>query len=159
MSSGKIGTCEYLAGKDILPSDQSRIIEQAKLTCFPFGKSFEKQTKIIEEQVKKQDEVLKVLKPEENNESIKSIEGHFPKDMRTSEIKNEMNDIEEWESKIWNKNYIYDLPQYDTIRSFGDSIYNGKISINEAEIKQAKLLECIVDFGNKSRPRSNKRSG
>ena len=41
--SWKIEECEYLTGKEILRSDQSRIIEQAKFTYFPFDKSFEKQ--------------------------------------------------------------------------------------------------------------------
>ena len=31
LSSGKIDTYEYLTGKEVLPSDQSRIIEQIKL--------------------------------------------------------------------------------------------------------------------------------
>ena len=44
---------EYLTGKEILPSDQSRIIEQAKFTYSPLGKAFENQIKIIEEQGKK----------------------------------------------------------------------------------------------------------
>ena len=30
--------------------------------------------------------------------------------------------------------YTYDFQQYDTIRSFGDSIYTGKISIDEVEM-------------------------
>ena len=33
-----------LTGKEILSSDQSRIIEQAKLAYSPLGKAFEKQT-------------------------------------------------------------------------------------------------------------------
>ena len=37
-----------------MPSDQNRIIEQAKFTYSPLGKAFEKQPKIIEEQGKKQ---------------------------------------------------------------------------------------------------------
>ena len=37
----------------MLPSDQNRIIEQAKFTCFSFGKVFEKQTKTVEYQVEK----------------------------------------------------------------------------------------------------------
>ena len=37
-----------------MPSDQSRIIEQAKFTYSPLGKAFEKQIKTIEEQKKKQ---------------------------------------------------------------------------------------------------------
>ena len=41
-----------LTGKEILSSDQSRLIEIAKLAYSPLGKAFEKQTKIIEEQRK-----------------------------------------------------------------------------------------------------------
>ena len=40
LSSGKIDKYEYLTGKDILPSNQQQIIEQAKFTYSPFGKSF-----------------------------------------------------------------------------------------------------------------------
>ena len=40
-------------GEEILPSDQSRIIEQAKFTYSPLGIAFEKLTKVIEEQGKK----------------------------------------------------------------------------------------------------------
>ena len=40
----------YLSVKLInLPSDQSRIIEQAKFTYYPLGKAFERQTKTIED--------------------------------------------------------------------------------------------------------------
>ena len=49
LSSGKIDKYEYLAGEDILPSNQKQIIEQAKFTYSPLKKAFEKQTK---EQVK-----------------------------------------------------------------------------------------------------------
>ena len=35
LSSGKIDKYECLTGKEILPSDQSRIIEQAKFTYCP----------------------------------------------------------------------------------------------------------------------------
>ena len=51
--SGKIDKYEYLTGEEILPYDQSRIIEQAKFTYSPLGKAFEKQIKTIEEQGKK----------------------------------------------------------------------------------------------------------
>ena len=44
---------EYLAAKEILPSDQSRIIAQAKFTSSPLGNAFEKQIKAIKEQGKK----------------------------------------------------------------------------------------------------------
>ena len=52
LSSGKIDKYEYLTGEEILPSDQSRIIEQIKFMCAPLGKAFKKQIKTIEEQGK-----------------------------------------------------------------------------------------------------------
>ena len=61
LSSGKIDKYEYLTGKEILPSDQSRIIEQAKSTYSLLGKAFEKQIKTIEDQGIKEVEALKVL--------------------------------------------------------------------------------------------------
>ena len=42
ISSGKIDKHKYLTDKDLLPSDQIRIIEQAKFTYCPLGKFFEK---------------------------------------------------------------------------------------------------------------------
>ena len=52
LSSGEFNKYEFLTGQGILPSDQSRIIEQAKFTYSPLGKAFEKQIKIIEDQGK-----------------------------------------------------------------------------------------------------------
>ena len=54
LSSGEIRKYEYLTGENILPSNQQQIIEQAKFTYSPLGKSFEKQMKAIEDQGKKQ---------------------------------------------------------------------------------------------------------
>ena len=47
LSSGKIHKYEYLTGEDILPSNQQKMIEQAKFTYSPLGKAFEKQMKAI----------------------------------------------------------------------------------------------------------------
>ena len=52
-SSGKIDKYECFIGEEILPSDQSRIIKQARFTYSHLGKSFEKQIKTIEDQEKK----------------------------------------------------------------------------------------------------------
>ena len=54
LSSGKIDKYEYLTGEEILPSNQGKIIEQAKFTYSPLRIAFEKQTKTIEEQGRKQ---------------------------------------------------------------------------------------------------------
>ena len=64
LSSGKIDKFEYLIVEEIRPSDQSRIIEQAKFTFSPLGKTFEKQIKTIDELRRKQAEALEVLKSE-----------------------------------------------------------------------------------------------
>ena len=48
-----------------MPSNQQQIIEQAKFTYSPLGKAFEKQTKTIEDQGKKQIDALVDLKPKE----------------------------------------------------------------------------------------------
>ena len=74
LSSGKIDKYEYHAGEEILPSNQKQIIEQAKVTYSPLGKVFEKQTKTIEAQGKKQVDAIKEHKKEiiESNEVIKN---------------------------------------------------------------------------------------
>ena len=63
--------------------DQRKIIEQSKFTNSLLGKAFEKQIKAIEDQRIKH---ALALKPEGNQE-LKSIEGLFPKNMRTDEVK------------------------------------------------------------------------
>ena len=54
LSSGKIDKYEYLKSEEILHSNQREIIEQAKFTYSPLGKVFEKQTKAVQEQERKQ---------------------------------------------------------------------------------------------------------
>ena len=40
LSSGKIDKYHYLTGKEILPSNQQKIIEQTKFTSSTLGKAF-----------------------------------------------------------------------------------------------------------------------
>ena len=55
LSCGINDKYEFHTGEEILPPDQKRVIEQqAKFAYYPLGKAFEKQTKTIEEQGKKQ---------------------------------------------------------------------------------------------------------
>ena len=62
MLAGKVDKYENLTGEEMLPPDQSRILEQVKFTYSTHGKAFEKQIKTIEEQGKKQVESSEVLK-------------------------------------------------------------------------------------------------
>ena len=98
LSSGKIDKYEYLAGEEILPFDQRRVVKQVKFPYSPLGKAFEKQIKTIENQGIKQIEALKALKPDENKE-LESIEGLFQKKMKNHEIKNKKDEIKKWGKK------------------------------------------------------------
>ena len=57
---GKMDKDEYLTCEEILHSDQKREIEQAKFKYSPLEKAFEKQTKTIENQGKKQIKALEM---------------------------------------------------------------------------------------------------
>ena len=54
LSSRKIDKHEYLTGEEILPPDQRTVVEQATFAYSPLRKSFEKQSKTIEQLGKKQ---------------------------------------------------------------------------------------------------------
>ena len=61
--------------------------------------------------------------------------------MKDNEIKNEIDETKKWEEKNNQKDliyraakYKYDFQQFQTIRFFDDSIYTGKINIDEAEM-------------------------
>ena len=88
----------------------------------------------------------------------------FQKNMRTDEIKNEIDEIRKWEEKINRKDfkyktnkYLYDFQQFESILCFFDSIIIGKINIDEAEMNQTNLLENIVKFDSKSKPQARDR--
>ena len=51
---------------------------------------------------------------------------------------------------------IHDFLQFKTIEPFGENIISGKITISEADEDQSNLLENIVEFNNKSRPKQKK---
>ena len=70
LSSGTIDKYEYLTGEEILPSDQSMMIKQAKFTYSPLGKPLEKQTKT-------QVDILKSLNLSNKIDKLKQIERIF----------------------------------------------------------------------------------
>ena len=53
LSSDIIDKYQYLEGEEIIPLDESRLLEQAKFSYSPSGKAFEKQIKTTEDQGKK----------------------------------------------------------------------------------------------------------
>ena len=101
-----------LTGEEILPLDQSRLTEQATFTYSSLGKAFEKQIKTIEDQRKEQVEALGVLKPVEYQQKPESNEGIFPKNLESSGIKNEINEIKKLEEQNNRTHLIYELNKY-----------------------------------------------
>ena len=67
LSSNKFNKYEYLTGEEILLSNQKQMIEQAKFTYSPLGKTFKKQIKTIEDQGEKQ------IKAIQNQGQVKTI--------------------------------------------------------------------------------------
>ena len=94
---------------------------------------------------------MKAFKSGENKQDIKSIEGIFPKDMRTNEVKNEIHGTKKWEEKIRRKDLKYETKN--------THIYIRKSSKVEAEEDQRNLLDNLVEFNNRSRPKKQKREG
>ena len=148
LSSGKIYKYEYLTGEDILPSDQQQIIEQAKFTYSPLGKAFEKQIKTIEDQGQKQVDALNTL----NNEAKKELD-------KIKEIEKNV----DREKLIYETNdYTYSFKNFQTIKNFARDIYErdiyeGKITIEEADKHQTDLLVEIMNFRKNMKPRSQEK--
>ena len=89
------------------------------------------------------------------------MEEIFPEGYDTVEIKNELNKIKEYERKVNRDNMIYysskepfDFRMFKTVRSFGDDIYSSKITINESDQEESDLVQYILNFNNKTRPKN-----
>ena len=158
LSSGKIDKYEYLTGEEILPSNPRQIIEEAKFTYSPLGKAFEKQTKTIEDQGKKQIVTLESLK--DSDKKLPPIKDFETIEILNPEIINEIKRTEEIEKQIdRNKmvykgtNKTYDLRNFKTIGAFGNKIRNNVISLDTTNIEQVNLLSHIHDFTKNTKPR------
>ena len=161
LSSGKIHKYEYLTGEDILPSNQQQIIGQAKFTYSPLGKAFEKQIKTIEDQGKKQVDAFNTLK---SNKQL-TTEDVIPNDaLNNNEAKKELDKIKEIEKsvdreKLTHKTneYTFSFEDFQAIKTFGRDIYEGKITIKEADEYQRDLLVEIRSFRKNTKPRSQEK--
>ena len=112
LSSGKIHKYEYLTGKDILPSNQQQIIEQAKFIYYPLRKAIEKQIKTIEDQGERQIEILKDLK-DHNKQLTNEYDGKLliwkEREISKNIYNKTLDKIKELSEKIDDNNY-YLLP-------------------------------------------------
>ena len=54
--------------------------------------------------------------------------------------------------------YEYSFQNFLAIRTFGRDIYNGEITLKEADEDQSSLLNEIKNFSDKTKPRSGKKN-
>ena len=122
LSSGKIDKYEYLTAEEILPSNQQQIIQQAKFTYSPLGKALEKETKIIEDQGKKQ---VKAIQDNKRSVNINNEDHYKDKLLLSRERKifkdiynKRLDKIEELNNKIYYNNLNY------VVVGTGDEYFN-----------------------------------
>ena len=118
------------------------------------GKALDKQIKTIKEQGEKQVDAIKSYK------KIR-IDYVIPKSAFSNEKANdEINKIKELEKNVDREKLVYETKTdtyvfriFRTIRTFGEDIYNGKITLEGANESQANLVEEIEKFNNKTKPK------
>ena len=153
LSSGKDGKYEYLTGKEIIPSNQQQIIEQAKVTYSPLGKAFEKQIKTIENQGEKQ------IKAVWNQGQVKTIKKYTYDNEDTPLISKQkvifnkladkrLEEITNLDTKVNSDGLIYrykgntadaKFDQFNNAFSLLDKIKDDKICLADAKNDQAKF--------------------
>ena len=163
LSSGKIDKYEYLTGEEILPSNKQQITEQTKFTCTPLGKTFEKQTKTIEDQGEKQIKAIQDKKQMANinddykNKVLLSKEREILKNIYNERL----DKIEELNKKIDCSNLKYtvistgeefEFDKSENPSAFLNDIKTGKISLQESKKLQKDYKEYLskIRKGNKS---------
>ena len=68
-----------IPGKEILPTQKHRLIDEAKSSNYPLGEAFKKQVKTIEEQKEKQIEAIPSLDLISKTEELNQLEDMFSK--------------------------------------------------------------------------------
>ena len=158
LSWSKIYKFEDLTCEEILPSDQSRMIEQVNS---PLANTLEKEITTMENQAKKPkkqvEASLKVLKPVEQKFTIKDTipEDRLKEEAKMTEKIKEIEKIVNRENLIYKTNkYVYNFQQFETIKFFAKNIFAGQSTLDNADKYQSNLLHEIFDFNKNMKPRS-----
>ena len=104
------------------------------------------------------------IKAIQNNAKEVTIKNIIPENILNDEAKKEIDKITEIEKTmdreklVYRANeYTYSFQNFRTIRAFGRDIYNGEITLKEADEDQASLLNEIINFREKTKPRDEER--
>ena len=93
----------------MLPSNQQQIIEHARFTYSPLGKTFEKQIKAIEDQGKKQVDALNTLKA---NNQLTTEDVIANGVLNNNKAKKELDKIKEIGKNVDREILIYETNEY-----------------------------------------------
>ena len=82
----------------------------------------------------------------------------------SEEVKKELNKIKEIEKTVDREKFVYRTNEYTytfknflTIHTFGREIYNGKITLKQADEDQGSLLVEIISFKKKTKPQNSEK--
>ena len=122
LSSGKLDKYEYLAGEEILPSNQQQIIQQAILNYSPLGKALEKQIKTIKDQGEEQVKAIQDKQIVNNNKDDYKDKLLFSKEREIFEdiYNRRLDRIEELNNKIDYNNLKYPIYATKNLLNFSD---------------------------------------
>ena len=109
LSSGNTDKYEYFAGKEIFPSDQSRMTEHSKFIYSPLEKALQKQTK-------KQIHALKSINLFNKIDELKQIESVFSNNQLNDSIIDELKEIIQLKNNIKLGNVEYTSKREKTLQ-------------------------------------------
>ena len=124
------------------------------------GKASEKQAKTIEDQGEKQIKAIQDNNKQLANIQRVTIKNIFPENILNDEAKREIDKISEIEKTVDREKLVYEASEYEysfekkfflTIRTSGRDIYNGEITLKEADEDQSNLLNEIKNFSDKTK--------
>ena len=149
LQSVKTDKYEYLTGEGTLPSDQSKFLEQAKFTCSPLGKAFEKQIKRLKSKEKNKWMLLKIKTKDYqlHKDDHKDNHKYIYKETFYEIINEKLDEIKELIDEI----SLSDLTYYfkcNTARKTFNDLNNSrelfkKIKSGEIKLEEGKQLENV----------------
>ena len=147
----------------MLPSNKQQIIEKAKFEYSPLGKAFEKQVKAIEDQGKKQIEVLENLKLKEiTQDKTKPIEynNYFINELAKTRKSIEPVDFDNLIYYYKGSNEPINFSEYNGMMNIFKSIHSGDKTIEDIEQEQNKPKKeiTITKQGNQKKKKDQKNS-
>ena len=128
------------------------------------GKAFEKQIKTIENLGEKHIKATQDNKKQLTNTQEVTIKNIILENILNDEAKKEIDKISEIEKTVDREKlvyraseYTYSFQNFQTIRTFGRDIYNGEITLKEADEDQSSLLNEIKNFRDKTKPQDEEK--